>query len=75
MKRILAVASWLALGGCATTHNVNVAPLEVQPIRVTMDVNVNIHESDTPVGAEGDETAEEDEAAADRQTPSSDAPR
>ncbi len=52
----------LLLGGCATTHNVNVAPLEVQPIRVTMDVNVNVHESDTPVGSAAD--AEEDEASA-----------
>lgn len=52
----------LLLGGCATTHNVNVAPLEVQPIRVTMDVNVNVHESDTPVGSAAN--AEEDEGSA-----------
>lgn len=49
----------ILMGGCATTHNVNVAPLEVQPIRVTMDVNVNVHESDTPVGSAAD--AEEEE--------------
>lgn len=51
----------LLIAGCATTHNVNVAPLEVQPIRVTMDVNVNVHESDTPVGSAGE--AEEEEGA------------
>ncbi len=26
-------------------HNVNLAPVHVEPIRVQMDVNVNVHES------------------------------
>jgi hypothetical protein len=66
----LATVLLVLLGGCATTHNVNVAPLEVQPIRVTMDVNVNVHESDTPVGRAAEERDDEG-AEEDRQQPSS----
>lgn len=63
----LATILLLALGGCATTHNVQIAPLEVQPIRVTMDVNVNVHESDTPVGSAADD--DERDAETDTEAP------
>lgn len=53
--RALGVLLLCFVGGCATHHNVNIAPLEVAPIRVTMDVNVNVHESDVPVGGDDDE--------------------
>lgn len=53
------------IGGCATQHNVHVAPLEVQPIRVTMDVNVNVHESAESVGDEADEAGEAGDVDAD----------
>ncbi len=61
MKRLV-LANLLLLGlgaGCATSHNVHVAPIQVAPIRMTMDVNVNVHqpaeEGDAGVASEDDE--------------------
>lgn len=59
--RHLGVLLLFLIGGCATHHNVNIAPIEVAPIRVTMDVNVNVHESDVPVG--GDAADDEEDTA------------
>ena len=33
---------WLAAAGCATQHRVEVAPVEVKPIHITIDVNVKV---------------------------------
>lgn len=32
----------LALWGCQTSHRVEVAPVEVKPIHITIDVNVKV---------------------------------
>lgn len=42
---LLLLAAALSVAGCATSHNVNVAPIHVAPIRMTMDINVNVHET------------------------------
>lgn len=60
--KYLGVLLLLFIGGCATHHNVNIAPIEVAPIRVTMDVNVNVHESDVPVGGDAADDTADDEA-------------
>ncbi|HDI60566.1 MAG TPA: YnbE family lipoprotein [Desulfobacteraceae bacterium] len=44
-SRITALAMaalWLAAAGCATRHKVEVAPVEVKPIHITIDVNVKV---------------------------------
>lgn len=33
---------WLTAAGCATQHKVEVAPVEVKPIHITIDVNVKV---------------------------------
>ncbi|MGE4194668.1 MAG: hypothetical protein AB7E51_14870 [Pseudodesulfovibrio sp.] len=45
MKHCLAVAACLLLlfaTGCSTSHRVEVAPVEVKPIHITIDVNVRV---------------------------------
>lgn len=45
MKNIIATATCLALlavWGCSTSHKVEVAPVEVKPIHITIDVNVKV---------------------------------
>jgi hypothetical protein len=39
---ILAGALLLAPLGCGSTHRVEVAPVEVKPIHITIDVNVKV---------------------------------
>lgn len=40
---VLAMAIlWLAATGCATQHKVEVAPVEIKPIHITIDVNVKV---------------------------------
>lgn len=36
------VAALLAVWGCGSTHKVEVAPVEVKPIHITIDVNVKV---------------------------------
>jgi len=36
------LALWLAAAGCATQHRVEVAPMEVKPIHITIDVNIKV---------------------------------
>jgi hypothetical protein len=33
---------WLTAAGCATQHKVEVAPVEVKPIHITIDVNIKV---------------------------------
>ena len=45
VKRVVGVLLVLALiqaAGCSTSHEVQVAPVEVKPIHITIDVNVRI---------------------------------
>jgi hypothetical protein len=44
---LLALAS-IGLSGCFSQHSVQVAPIHVAPIRVTMDVNVHVQEGPVP---------------------------
>lgn len=49
MKRIVwatSVAALCLVGGCISQHAVQVEPIQLQPIRVTMDVNVRIQDGD-----------------------------
>lgn len=32
----------LLLGACSTSHEVRVAPMEIKPIHITIDVNVRV---------------------------------
>ena len=41
-KALAMAALWLAATGCATQHKVEVAPVEVKPIHITIDVNVKV---------------------------------
>ncbi|WP_419787031.1 hypothetical protein [Pseudodesulfovibrio sp.] len=45
MKQIISIAACLILSaawGCSTSHRVEVAPVEVKPIHITIDVNVKV---------------------------------
>jgi len=45
MKHILAIflsVLLLSVWGCGSTHKVEVAPVEVKPIHITIDVNVKV---------------------------------
>ncbi len=39
---VLTVMSMLMLWGCQTRHEVDVKPVEVKPIHITIDVNVKV---------------------------------
>ena len=39
---ILLAMTIFALGGCQTRHEVQMAPVEVKPIHITIDVNVRV---------------------------------
>jgi hypothetical protein len=57
VKRI-APLLFVLLGGCAMQHDIKLAPIHVEPIRVEMDVNVNVREpEDTAVTSGGDDPA------------------
>lgn len=42
MSSLLAGIVFLAANGCNTQHKVEVAPVEVKPIHITIDVNVKV---------------------------------
>ena len=42
MSSLLAGIAFLAATGCNTQHKVEVAPVEVKPIHITIDVNVKV---------------------------------
>lgn len=55
MKRLgytVLFASLLLVGGCVTEHSVHVAPIQLEPIQVTMDVNVHIQDNQTEDAAD-----------------------
>jgi Skp family chaperone for outer membrane proteins len=39
------VAAMLLLGACSTRHEVQMAPVEVKPIHITIDVNVKVQKA------------------------------
>jgi hypothetical protein len=59
--------SLLVVGGCVTEHSVHVAPIQLQPIQVTMDVNVHIQDDQADAGPADDAA---DEGAEATETPS-----
>ncbi len=73
MKRIISLL-FVLLGGCAMQHNVNLAPIHVEPIRVQMDVNVNMNEEETAVTSGGD-APDATHRGSDRQARGSDSSR
>ena len=42
MSSLLAAIFFLLAIGCSTQHKVEVAPVEVKPIHITIDVNVKV---------------------------------
>ena len=45
MKQAITLATCLllfAVWGCSTSHKIEVAPVEVKPIHITIDVNVKV---------------------------------
>jgi len=60
---LLAAASlWILTGGlisCATRHEVEVKPVEIKPIHITIDVNVKVDRALDDFFGDIDETAEE----------------
>ncbi len=40
--QILAMASLILICGCNTKHEVKVAPVEIKPIHITIDVNIKV---------------------------------
>lgn len=39
---LLVLAASILLGACSTRHEVQMAPVEVKPIHITIDVNVRV---------------------------------
>ena len=63
-KRWLPAAAvlWVLSGGltsCATRHEVEVKPVEIKPIHITIDVNVKVDRALDDFFGDIDETAEE----------------
>ena len=62
-KVLLPVAAivWAASGllSCATRHEVEVKPVEIKPIHITIDVNVKVDRALDDFFADIDETAQE----------------
>ena len=57
-----AAALWVLFGGlasCATRHEVEVKPVEIKPIHITIDVNVKVDRALDDFFGDIDETAEE----------------
>ncbi|HSO18872.1 MAG TPA: hypothetical protein VLT88_05415 [Desulfosarcina sp.] len=64
LKKVLlpaAVMAWAVCGlsACATRHEVAVAPVEIKPIHITIDVNVKVDRALDDFFGDIDETAQE----------------
>lgn len=62
MKRIalpVMCAGLFLAAGCSTSHKVEVAPVEVKPIHITIDVNVKVDRELDDFFSDIDETAAE----------------
>ncbi|MDM8540822.1 hypothetical protein QUF75_08655 [Desulfococcaceae bacterium HSG7] len=44
-RKIVAVALFLTLFACQSKHDINVEPVEIKPIHITIDVNVRIEKA------------------------------
>ncbi len=42
LSSIIICTFFLALAGCSTSHEVEVKPVEIKPIHITIDVNVKV---------------------------------
>jgi Skp family chaperone for outer membrane proteins len=59
-KKILAATVFLVLifFGCATQHKVEMAPVEIKPIHITIDVNIRVDRALDDFFADIDKAAE-----------------
>jgi hypothetical protein len=73
LPTILMLASLLSLLGCQTHHEVEVKPVEVKPIHITIDVNVKVDRALDDFFGDVYEYRKSDPGAA--STPSQGAPR
>jgi len=63
MKQAITLAACLLLfaaWGCSTSHRVEVAPVEVKPIHITIDVNVKVDKELDNFFSDIDEAAEQE---------------
>ena len=63
MRRTITLATCLlllAVWGCSTSHRVEVAPVEVKPIHITIDVNVKVDKELDDFFSDIDEAAEQE---------------
>ncbi|BBO91263.1 YnbE family lipoprotein [Desulfosarcina ovata] len=51
--------AFLGMSGCATHHEVEVKPVEIKPIHITIDVNVKVDRALDDFFGDIDETAQE----------------
>ena len=66
MKQLLILATAATLftvWGCSTSHKVEVAPVEVKPIHITIDVNVKVDKELDDFFSDIDDAAPEDSNA------------
>ena len=45
IRKITVAALFLALFACQSKHDINVEPVEIKPIHITIDVNVRIEKA------------------------------
>jgi len=45
VRKIVVVVLFLALFACQSKHDINVEPVEIKPIHITIDVNVRIEKA------------------------------
>ena len=63
MKQTITLATCLlllAVWGCSTSHKIEVAPVEVKPIHITIDVNVKVDKELDNFFSDIDDAAEQE---------------
>ena len=53
------IMAWLSCVSCATRHEVEVKPVEVKPIHITIDVNIKVDKALDDFFGDLDETEQE----------------
>lgn len=59
MPMAVVVLALMGMSGCATRHEVEVKPVEIKPIHITIDVNVKVDRALDDFFGDIDETAQE----------------
>ncbi len=60
---VLLGAAFLLLPSCSTRHAVEVAPVEVKPIHITIDVNIRVNKALDDFFSDLDEVEADDDAS------------